>query len=563
MSELPVAFTLDQWTEPSKGSFGQQLVAHRLAALGHREPHSFFEYSLSQLPDPYSLANVQLGAARLIEGLTGGKKVMVVGDYDVDGVTSTALLVRFFRDCGFSVDWLIPNRFSEGYGLNGLVVKRILSSAPQLVVTVDNGITAKDEVALLTQAGVEVIITDHHLPVPGKTPECLVLNPKLPENQGFAGLDMSGAGVAFLLLLAIRKGLREQGFWGTAKEPNLLESLDLVALGNVADQVPLLGVNRVLTHHGLEQMRRRLVEPTGQKSAGCYLRTFQEDQKFSFINSETLGFRLGPLINAAGRMEDASLAVDFLLETNPEASVGCLAALKRCNQQRKKKQSTMVTRAGGLINEAHPAGLVLVDESFHEGLVGIVASKLSDQYQCPTLVGTYSEQGTIKCSGRSKSGDLTVMLQQIEDLLLGFGGHAAAAGCQFLPEQLPEVQRRFAKVASGQLGSGSMSPAANYEVNLEMLNLEFVHQLKQLEPFGRGNEKPKFLIPKLRLGSPRVMGEHHLKWEVAAGVELIRWEGGKENMAPGEYQVVIGLSENHFRGKVTLQGVIESYQLLG
>jgi len=563
MTGASVRFELGAWAGTERGRQGQRLVAHWLAHQGHDDPQKFFDYSLSQLPDPYSLYRLQEAAELLVGALSSGQKVMVVGDYDVDGVTSTALLVRFFRACGFAVDWLIPNRFSEGYGLNALVVKRILAESPDWVVTVDNGITAKEQVRQLEAAGVKVVVTDHHLPVQGKVPECLVINPKLPENQGYAARDLSGAGVAFMLLLALRKELRGQGFWTGKKEPNLLESLDLVALGNVADQVPLVGVNRVLTHHGLEQMRRRLDEPANLPGPASYLKTFQQDQKFSFINAETLGFRLGPLINAAGRMADAGLAVEFLLEPQLEASAESLKGLQRFNQQRKKKQATMVSRAAGLVSEPNPQGLVLVDSSFHEGLVGVVASKLSEQYQCPTLVGTLSDQGTIKCSGRSKSGDLTQILGQLDDLLLGYGGHAAAAGCQFRPEDLDEVQRRFCEASASVTEGAKAAVLGDYEVTKEMLTLEFSHQLKQLEPFGRGNEKPVFWIKSLSLGQPRTMGEFHLKWEVAPGLDFIRWDGAKEGMEPGEYQVAFVLSENHFRGRVSLQAVIGHHTRLG
>jgi len=429
-------------------------------------------------------------------------------------------------------------------------------------VTVDNGITAKQEVSQLKNAGVEVIITDHHLPVSGKIPETWVLNPKL-EGSSFSEPDLSGVGVAFLLLVAVRRVLRDQGYWQGRAEPNLLGALDLVALGSVADQVPLLGVNRLLTHHGLEQMRRQFHEPVQQDDIYTYLKVFQEDQDFGFINTETLGFRLGPLINAAGRMDDASLAVQFLLCQEPVESRSLLQALQRCNQQRKKKQSVMFAKALKQVGAASPKALVLVDPSFHEGLIGIVASKISEKFGCPTLVGAVNQDGVVKCSGRSASGNLCQILAECSDLLIAYGGHAKAAGCQFEAQKLDQLEERFCHAAERQNGSKTQQKVADFELTLEMLKPEFMHQLKKLEPFGQDNKKPIFWLKTVELRSARQIGEAHLKWTVAPGIEFIRWEGATEGMLPGAYQAAFSLGENHFRGKITLQAVITGYQAIG
>ena len=554
-----VRFPLASWYTSQQGTAIEQMINKWLSYLGHRDLETFFSHPLKGMPDPFGLLNMADAARALLNVLQAGPGVLIVGDYDVDGVTSTALLVRFFRQCGFEVDWLIPNRFNEGYGLTEAVVRRIVQRQPQLVVTVDNGITAKAEVSLLKAEGIEVIITDHHLPIPGKTPETLVVNPKQAECD-FVEPDLSGVGVAFLLLVSIRKILREEGYWQGRAEPNLLEALDLVAIGSVADQVPLVGLNRLLTYHGLEQMKRRLVEPSSEGGAYTYLKVFQADQRFSYIDSETLGFRLGPLLNAAGRMDDASLAVHFLLETEPAKSKELLALLQRCNQQRKKKQATMYTRALAQVEESDPSGLVLVDDSFHEGLVGIIASKISEKFQCPTLIGAKSADGVIKCSGRTQTGDLTELLATCKESLLGYGGHAKAAGCQFQASQLEVVRQTFRSAAQQQSKVLEPSLSADFEITTEMLTGEWSFQLKRLEPFGLGNQKPIFWISQLYLGEPRPIGEHHLKWAVAPGLDFIRWDGASEQLSPGWYGVAFSLGENHFRGKVSLQAIIQNYQ---
>ncbi|OGH00607.1 MAG: single-stranded-DNA-specific exonuclease RecJ [Candidatus Lambdaproteobacteria bacterium RIFOXYD1_FULL_56_27] len=547
------------WFEPHSGPWVAQFLTHWLGQLGQSDPSRFFQPKLQEIPDPFLLKGMALGVELLGQTLLAGKKVLVLGDYDVDGVTGTALLLRFLTQIGFEPDWMIPNRFGEGYGLTQKVVGRLIERAPDLVVTVDNGVAARTEVAQLEKAGIKVLVTDHHQWVPEQSPVGLVINPKQPGCL-FPEKEVSGVGVAFLLLMGLRKYLRDRGFWGLSKEPNLLENLDLVALGTVADQVPLVGLNRLFTQQGLEQMHRKLMEP-GCFGAFTYLKVFAAQSQLARINAETLGFRLGPLLNAAGRMEDASLALRFLVSPDEPTARHLLGELERLNGMRKKKQVQMLKKAKELAyaQKGNSQALLVFDPEFHEGLLGLVASRLVEEFGLPVLVGTLGEEGQVKCSGRSPDLDLVALLESCQGLLTRFGGHAKAAGCQLEPQKLAELQTRLAQnAATGPLAAGPRL-AADLELNWQMIGPELTGGLKRLEPFGQGNPKPVFLVQNLRLGQPRVMGQNHLKWELRPGVELIRWEGAAEGMGPGEYQLAVTLGENHFNGKVSLQGVIEKY----
>lgn len=550
---------LAAWFEPHAGPWVEQFLHHWLGQLGQNDPNRFFQPKLQEIPDPFLLKGMAAGVELLGETLLARKKVLVLGDYDVDGVTGTALLLRFLTQIGFAPDWLIPNRFGEGYGLTQKVVGRLIERAPDLVVTVDNGVTARAEVAALEAAGIRVLVTDHHQSVPESLPQGLVINPKQP-GCPFPEKEVSGVGVAFLLLVGLRKYLRDRGFWGQGKEPNLLENLDLVALGTVADQVPLVGLNRLFTQQGLEQMHRKLMEP-GCEGAFTYLKVFAAQSQRVRLNAETLGFRLGPLLNAAGRMEDASLALRFLVSPNEAAARQLLGELERLNGMRKKKQTQMLKKAKELAyaQKGEPQALLVFDPEFHEGLLGLVASRLAEELGLPVLVGTLGEEGQVKCSGRSCGPDLVALLESCQGLLTRFGGHAKAAGCQLEQKNLVEFQARLSQgVASAPKGSQPRL-AADLELNWQMIGPELTGGLKRLEPFGQGNPKPVFLVQNLKLGQPRVMGQNHLKWEPRPGVELIRWEGADEGMGPGEYQLALTLGENHFNGKISLQGVIEKY----
>lgn len=554
LKPLEAQYSLDDWFSPQGGPPWRQLMDHWTQAAGISA--DFFSAKLSSMPDPFSLKNLRPAVERFAQMLLGGKKVLILGDYDVDGVTSTALVVRVLRTLGFSAQAVIPNRFREGYGLTPAVVQRILALKPDLVLTVDNGITAKEEVARLRQAGVEVIVTDHHLCVESKVPDGLVINPKQPDCP-FEAPDISGVGLAFMFLVGLRSHLRDQGFFAGRSEPNLLEHLDLVALGSVADQVPLTGLNRLLTARGIEQLRRRLKEPQGP--GGVYLQSLAQAQRLHFIDAETLAFRLAPLINAAGRMQDGALALDFLLEEDPARSAALLDQLTRLNQERKKRQTSMAHKASELAQPQYEqAGIALVFEpSFHEGLLGIVASRLCEQFGGPALVCTQAEDGRIKGSARSKGANLLALFESCAEHLEVFGGHAQAAGCSFGPDQLDPLRAALAQ-ASQAAPLGPPAPEADLEILPEMISPELVEALKALEPFGMGNKKPVFLVRQWNLPQPRQLAAAHLKWDLSPGVELIRWDGVREDLGSGRHELAFTLGENRFRGQVSLQLIAQS-----
>ncbi len=411
---------LSNWYQNnSSQSTEEQIVNVLINALDKESQSGFLNFSLKDIPDPSLLKGIGKGVEILLNHLRKQTKILIIGDFDVDGITSTVLLIRFFKTIAFTnYDSFIPNRFVHGYGLTNKAVDAVIEMKPDLVITVDNGVTAKNEVARLLGEGIEVIVTDHHESQEELLPDCTIINPKQP-NCDYPCKDLSGVGVVFLLLVAARAELRRRGFWTEdRKEPNLLRFLDLVALGTIADQVPLLGLNRILTKAGLEQMTKRIHENSPGEFF-FYLKVFAEKSKLNFIDSDTVAFRLGPMLNATGRMKDACEGVHFLLSDSWQNAVSRFQYVERLNQKRRKKQLAMVKKAfkqakSLLVEEK---GLLIYDDSFHQGLIGIIASRLVDQYGMPSIVMANGEQGCMKASCRSRNVSILEILQECRDYI--------------------------------------------------------------------------------------------------------------------------------------------------
>ncbi len=529
------------------------------ALLNSRDlDEGFLSPRLTQIPDPELLPHLRASLELFWQVAQSGRKLLLVGDYDVDGVTSVALMLRFFRRMGLTnLDYFLPSRLRHGYGLTEAACDEVLAKEPALVITLDNGITARTEVQRLLDAGVQVIVTDHHEPQPELVPRCLCINPKLAESR-FPDRDISGVGVAFLWLAGLRSYLRELGFW-QGNEPNLLEHLDLVALGSIADQVPLLGVNRVFTRFGLSQMTQKMHE----QDAGpgfYYLRAFADRLKVQVFDEQVLAFRLAPLLNAAGRMGDAGPALEFLLSTELTQARNALKDLERLNGQRRTRQEKMLTKAKTLaLGQQEAGGLVLFDEEFHEGLSGVVAHRLLDEYGLPTAVFSPAGPGLIKASLRSREVNLMEILTQCDRHLNHWGGHANAAGCGMKLEALPAFVVQFqAACKLAMAGVPLQRVQADLEVLPRMMSFRLAELVAQMEPFGRGHRQPSFYLRGLTLFEPRVMAGKHLKWELDRDLEMIYWDGLGQLPPGSQHDLVVHLTRNQYLGRWKRQLVVQA-----
>jgi len=470
------------------------LAARALAARGFTEPAAaerFLAPRLEDLPDPFALKGMEPAVARIARALASKERIACYGDYDVDGVTSTALLLRFLAASGGDVVSYTPHRLREGYGLNQAAVGRLAGQGVRLLVTLDCGITSVAEVEEARRLGLDVVVVDHHT-VPVELPAAAaILNPHQP-GCGYPSKHLAAVGVAFNLALALRRRLREQGRYGAAHpEPNLKEALDLVALGTVADVVPLVEVNRVLVRWGLVEIARarrpglRALLRVAGVAAGAP------------VTASQVGFRLAPRINAAGRLDDAGRGVRLLLASDEGAALPLAEELDRENRARQELERQMLEEAladaGGLV-EKGSRGLVLFREGWHPGVVGIVASRVAERFHRPAVLVGVSD-GVGKGSGRSVEGfHLYDALAACSGHLTRFGGHRHAAGVTIEPASLGAFRQAFERYAGERLSDDDLVPRTRIEgwAKADLLDERGASDLSKLAPFGAGNAEPVF-----------------------------------------------------------------------
>lgn len=513
------------------------VVGRILVARGLDTPDAASEFlrdGLADLPDPFRMKGMDLAVRRLVQAVVSGQKITLYGDYDVDGVTSTSTLATFLRALGARVATYIPHRIGEGYGLNVEAVERIAGDGTDLLVTLDCGISAVDEIARAGELGLEVIVVDHHQVGPSLPKALAILNPHQSDCP-YPCKHLCAAGIAFMLCMALRKALREGGFFGARREPNLREYLDLVALGTVADVVPLVSANRIIVKHGLVELAR-------SKRPGIRaLKTVAGIAPDAPITAGQIGFKLGPRINAAGRLDDASLGVELLCATDDARAFQLADMLDRANSERQAIERQITEEAmaqaeqlGGL--EAR--GLVLASEGWHPGVVGIVASRLVERFHRPTFVIAMND-GSGKGSGRSiESFHLFEALQSCAEHLTRFGGHKHAAGLSIEADALPSFREAFERVARQRLTDADLVPKCRIDAVVETaeLNERLAESLERLAPFGSGNPEPVLASLGLR-ATPRVLparngGPGHLKLAFEGARQLDSIGFGMEESAP-------------------------------
>jgi single-stranded-DNA-specific exonuclease len=491
------------------------LTARTLAGRGVHsaaQGAAFMESRLSALPDPGLLPDMDKAAARLMTALARREPILVHGDYDVDGISGTALLVEGLRAFGGTVDYHIPLRLKDGYGLSAEALRRAAEGGVRVVVSVDCGISALEEGRLAARLGLDLIITDHHQPPAQLPPAHAIVNPRLPSNA-FPCTDLAGVGVAFFLLAALRRRLRDAGAFAGRPEPDLRRSLDLVALGTIADLVPLVGVNRILARAGLQTM-------TADGRPG--LLALRQVAEVTEVNCSAVGYRLAPRLNAAGRLEDAAKGVELLLCPSLEEGLLIARQLDVFNRERQLLEQAALQQAIERLEQGGEGGkrtIVLADERWHSGVIGIVASRLVERYHRPAVLIALAD-GLGKGSARSIRGfHLFRALQRCQDSLQAFGGHEYAAGLTVAAEQVPFLAEAFEEAAVQTLNEDDLLPRLLHdgEILLDELSLEAVQELDRLAPFGIGNPLPVFFASGLRIQQPRLVGSNHLRFTARQG----------------------------------------------
>jgi single-stranded-DNA-specific exonuclease len=471
----------------------------------------FMSPRLNHLANPMLLKDVDDALALIIGAMEAGGRITIYGDYDADGLTATALLHQFLKDLDCDVSYYIPDRLNEGYGMNMAAVDRIKAAGTDLIITVDCGISDSREIVHAKGLGMEVVVTDHHLPPEGYESPCPVINPHQPDCR-FPFKDLAGVGLAFFLAVALRAVLRGRGLFESKKEPDLRWYTDLAALGTVADRVPLLDQNRILVAAGMEVM-------TMSRWAGIRAMLDVAGVRPSEITSDDLAFRMAPRLNAPGRLGEAGIAMELLTAQDSQRAGDLAIELERANNRRRAVERDILDQIEAVISQHPPddsRSIVVAGDGWHKGVLGIVASRLVDKYRRPALVLGIRD-GIASGSGRSIDGfNLHRALTRLGHLFERFGGHSHAAGLALKMENLDALRIGLEDLALKELGGVSLAPVlrVDAEVPLDSITPEMVVQTGSLAPFGSQNPEPLLLSRDIRVLESRIVGEHHLKLAV-------------------------------------------------
>ena len=548
------------------------LLDRVFAARGITEPAQL-ERGLSNLLSPADLPEIDQAAKRLADAVVEDQKILIVGDFDADGATSVALCLLALRAMGARhVDFLVPNRFDYGYGLSPEIVQLAAAMEPRVIVTVDNGVASVGGVALANELGIDVVVTDHHLPGDVLPDAFALVNPNVG-GSSFGSKAMAGVGVAYYLLSWVRQALRQRQHFVSRgiDEPNMAQYLDLVALGTVADVVPLDHNNRILVHQGLLRIQRGMTRP----GIAALARVGKRD--LTTLSASDMGFALGPRLNAAGRLQDMSVGIRCLVTDDP-AEAGQLAAeLDGLNQTRREIEQGMVADAEMILTQITPdpdeMGIAVYHESFHQGVVGIVAGRLREKFHRPAIVFADASEGSDELKGSARSIDglnirdlLDSIATKRPGMLLKFGGHAMAAGLSIKRVHLPRFQTAFDKAVRAAVTPDMLDAVllTDGELAKEALNLDTVAKLANAGPWGNGFAEPTF-AGEFTLVNQRVVGQDHLKLVFALQDQLIDAIAFRQPPLDGQPQrvrVVYKPALNDYGGQQTLQLMVEYIQAM-
>ncbi|HHP7232992.1 MAG TPA: single-stranded-DNA-specific exonuclease RecJ [Desulfobacterales bacterium] len=524
----------------------------------------FLQPSLHQLRSPLDLCDLPRAIERIVAAVDRGQNILIFGDYDVDGITATAVLEHFLQSIGARVSSYIPHRLQEGYGFQEQHVEAVAAArGARLVDTVDNGSSSNAAIRKAVSAGIDVVVTDHH-DIESPPPDAVaVVNPKRADcSADFEHL--AGVGVAMALVIGLRKALRERGFWQRHHQPNLKNYCDLVALGTVADAVPLIRENRVYVKTGLDILRH------GQSRPGLSALLQRCAIAPSTTGAGDLAFKLAPRLNAAGRMQHADLALQLLTAAEVSGALRLADTLDQLNRQRRQIETDMMNAVRKFLREnpdvLNNQSLVFDRADWHEGVLGIVASRLVERYGKPVvMIATGSGEG--KGSARSVAGiDLHGGLSQCSQLLEAFGGHAMAAGLRIRPDRIESFRKAF-EICIRQLSGGKkFEPEIqiDYRLDFEQINETLLNEIDMLEPFGSANPQPLFAAHNVNVLENKIIGEHHRRMilQQSGGRHAPRMQAVQFNVDPGRSlpatleRVAYHLQWNHWNGRRTPQLII-------
>ncbi|MDI6749290.1 MAG: single-stranded-DNA-specific exonuclease RecJ [Rhodocyclaceae bacterium] len=537
------------------------LLARLYAARGIASADELDTQLKSLLP-PAGMKGIDTAAALLADAITKGRRILIVADYDCDGATACAVGVRALRAMGGAVDYLVPNRFETGYGLSPEVARLAATRHPDVLVTVDNGIASVAGVAEAKRLGMTVIVTDHHLPGNELPAADALVDPNQP-GCPFPSKAMAGVGVMFYVMLALRAELRRRGHFAVRSEPNLASLLDLVALGTVADVVPLDRNNRILVAQGLARVRER------RMCAGIAALFAVAGRDPARAGTFDLGFALGPRLNAAGRLADMSLGIECLITDDPGRALNIAQALDAINHERRAIEADMHDAAALKLEDldvAQRASITLFDPSWHQGVIGILAGRVKERLHRPTFVFARGEDGELKGSGRSIAGlhlrdALDLVAKQRPGLLLRFGGHAAAAGLTLKENDLAEFEMLFERVARAWLPPAALSRTLETDGPLEAAYFGLTSaRLLQEAVWGQGFPAPLF-ADEFDVVQQRLLKDKHLKLTLQQGrarFDAIRFNHAAG--APDRIRAAFRLDINEWQGEANVQLVLEHFE---
>jgi len=498
------------------------------------------EKKLSQIPNPALLLNATDAAKAIADAIRANKRITLVGDYDVDGVSSTAIMVDFFRQIPYPLEAIIPNRFRDGYGVSPSILERVETD---LIITVDNGISAIEAAKICKERGIELIITDHHTPSKILPDALFIVDPKLAECE-YPFKEICGAQVAWLLLGLVKKELGLQ--------IDMMQFLDILAIAIIADIMPLIDINRTLVKRGLALLM------SSNRPSSIIIRDFINKSK---ITSEDIAFQIAPRLNSAGRLEDASIALEFFTATDTNKAYSQFELLGRLNDLRKDTEAQTTQKAMEQVNENDKI-IVVNGEGWHEGVVGIVAARLVDKFGRPAIVLSV-ENGIAKGSARSL-GEVSIyeLIKANESFLTKFGGHKMAAGLGLLQKDILAFTEAI-KLSANKIPEDDFIPASQVSgiLNAEDIDLELLNLLEQFEPFGEANLRPTFLIENAEVVNIKLMGadKSHSRIEIRQyphqrkTLEIIAFRTVFEMPDDRKITCSYSVAKNEFNGKVNVQ----------
>lgn len=537
------------------------VLARIFAARGVRS-RGELEDALVTLAPPETLLGADRAAVLLADAIAAKKRPLIVADYDCDGATACALGVRALKGFGAEVDFIVPDRFRFGYGLTPEIVAQAALRRPDIIITVDNGIASIEGVDAANRLGIEVVITDHHLPGAELPRAAAIVNPN-QRGCGFPSKNLAGVGVMFYVMLALRAELRRRGAFDKQVAPNLADLLDLVALGTVADVVRLDQNNRVLVAQGLRRIRGGRLQP----GVRALLAVAGRDP--ARATSFDLGFMAGPRLNAAGRLDDMSVGIECLISDDFGRALSLARRLDDLNKERRSIEADMQAQADALlegIDVRDSCTLALFDPAWHQGVIGILAGRLKDRHHRPVVAFARGDRGELKGSGRSIAGvhlrdALDLVAKREPGLIARFGGHAAAAGLSLRERDFERFSALFEEVVRGLVAPEELEHVIETDGSLEAAYLSLdMARLLESQIWGQGFAQPLF-YDEFEVINQRVVGERHLKLRLTrAGrtIEAMRFQS--LDPFPAKVRAAYRLSVNEFNGSQSLQVIIEHWQ---